>query len=235
MSVATGFICTSSLACCLLGEPPDHIFGVSSRREDGREDLQNLPVCEDQGQTLYEGHSFGPERGKIEGPHELQVIVAQQGERKMQPRCRLALVHSRLGAQAEDSCSQTSQLGVVVAEGARLGCASAGAGDLVPPSRQVPVGPPGERVAVHDRGTSEGREVDTLTRGRGQGHGRKPHAWQVVAGAVVFWLGQAIWELVDVGAFQARSRVMAALWPPTPRLAQRAACRSGTSRGSSTM
>src|SRR5215213_3935279 len=123
----------------------------------------------------------------------------------------------------------------MVAEGARLGRAAASTGDLVPSLRQGPVRPPCERVAVHDRDTREGGNADALTRGRCKGHGWKPHPWQVVAGAVVLRLGQTLGDLVDVCAFQACSRTMAALWPPTPRLAQRTASRSGASRGSSTM
>src|SRR5215212_4586920 len=122
----------------------------------------------------------------------------------------------------------------MVAEGARLGRAAVGAGDFVPHPRQVSVRPPRKRVAVHHRGTREGREGDVVARGRGQGNGWKLHTWQVVAGSVVLWLGQALGNLVDVRAFQVRSRAMATLWPPTPRLAQRADSRSGVSRGSST-
>src|SRR5919107_6088287 len=128
----------------------------------------------------------------------------------------------------------------MVAEGALLGGAATSAGDVVPPRWQILVRPPRKRVAVNDGSPRQGREIHSISRRGCQGYGRHPHAWQVVAGAVVFRLGQALCHLVYVlwsvhAAPQARSRTTAALWPPTPRLAQRAASRSGASRGSSTM
>src|SRR3712207_2900063 len=150
----------------------------------------------------------------------------------MKPLRSLPLVGRGLGAQAEDPRAEVPHLGVVVAKGAGLWRAAAGAGDLIPPPGQFPVRPPRKRVAVHHGGAGRRGEVDLVVGSRPQGYGRKVQTGQVVAGAVVRRLGQALWHRVDVA--HARSRDTATLWPPTPRLAQRAARRSGTSRGSST-
>src|ERR687897_1424230 len=86
----------------------------------------------------------------------------------------------------------------MVPEGARLGGAATSAGDVVPPRWQVLVRPPRKRVAVNDGRPRQRREIHGISRRGHQGHGRHPHAWQVVAGAVVYRLGEAPWYVVYV-------------------------------------
>ena len=112
------------------------------------------------GQPLRQHGALDLEGRQPERPREVQVLVAQEREGEVQPLGGLPLVFRALRAQAEDARPEPVELIVVVAEGARLGCAAAGAGDPVPAFREIPARPAHHRVAVHDRQARKRREVD---------------------------------------------------------------------------
>src|SRR5918997_7138546 len=103
----------------------------------------------------------------------------------MEPPGRFALVLGVLRAEPEHPGTQSLELRVVVAEGARLRRTAAGARDLVPAPRQVATGPARHRVAVEEGSPREGRKVYGLSRRRCQGDRGEAHPLQVVRGPVV--------------------------------------------------
>src|SRR6185312_2696383 len=142
------------------------------------------------------------EGGEAEGLDQLEMIVTQQLEGEMQPFDGFLLILRVLRAEAEDSSPEGFQLGVVVAEGAGLGGAAAGSGDVVPAGEGIAVGTAGVRVEVDDGTAREGREVHLTPGRRGQRNRGEAQAREVVAGAVVQWnresLGQGV-EIVAAG------------------------------------
>jgi hypothetical protein len=110
----------------------------------------------------------------------------------------LLLASSVLGAETEDAGAVGAQLGVVIAEGARLRRAATGAGDIVPAGRDLLVWPAGSGVSVDNgpprqRGKVHGRAVCRREWDRRQRQSR-----QVGAGAVVGRNGEVDWEAVKV-------------------------------------
>jgi hypothetical protein len=60
----------------------------------------------------------------------------------------LALVVASLSTEPEDLRSKLTDLGVMVAESTRLGCAATRTGNLVPTGRKRNTGTPGKRIGV---------------------------------------------------------------------------------------
>ena len=143
--------------------------------------------------------------------------------RAVEPLGELALVVGVLGREPEHGArAGREQVGVVVAKGARLGRAAAGAGDQVPVVGQQRLArAPGPRVGVDDRAARRARRARRLEPSvAASSTGGSARAREVVGGAVV--------DRAPAGRREAcRGR------SPTPIL-ESAACSPSASSGSST-
>ena len=181
-------------------EPGEDVCRVAVGREDGVEGLRDLPVADDQGDALVEGHPGDLEGRQFQCCRQLELRIAQQREPEMDALGELGLVSLRLSAQAQNHRAALRELPVQVAEGAALRCAAARAGNQVPAWGERLARLAGSRIDEQDSGPggAEPRQVDRPTRGRVQGQGRQGAAGEVVARTVVLGDRQVVGEGVDV-------------------------------------
>ena len=115
----------------------------------------------------------------------------------------LDLVLERLRREARDDRTESTELVGVVAERARLGCAAARAGKLVPAGERFDAGLSRARVDVeHSELGAELGEVDRSLR-RVEHERRDAGAREVIGGAVILRLGQVRREHVWIVALHA--------------------------------
>ena len=138
-------------------EAGERLLGVSVRWEDGIDDAFNRAVTQEQGEALEQRDAVDLKGGEAEHGCELKPLVRKQRVGQVQPLGGFLLVGSVLGGEAEEPRAGRGKAGVLVAEGARLRSAAAGAGNRIP------------RVVAAGRGLAgDGRYAGRRTPPRGR-------------------------------------------------------------------
>jgi hypothetical protein len=112
-------------------QPREHLLGITVRRENRVEDVLDPGVADYQRVAPVEGQALVGERRQAQGCRQLEALVAQDRERQLKTLDHLALVGAVLGRESENSHAGGLELAVVIAIGARLGRATAGAGSPI--------------------------------------------------------------------------------------------------------
>ena len=160
-------------------------------REHRVEDLLDVLPREDQREPLHEGHPLDVERRQPQRVHEGEIGVAEHLEGHVQPLDHLLLIFGGLRTEAEHLGAELLQVLVVIAKGARLRRAAAGAGNRVPSGQEGLARHSRARVAVDDDARRRHRrEVDPAVAGRPELDLRHGQAGQMFARAVVDGHGQ---------------------------------------------
>jgi len=119
----------------MVTNPSNHCLSVSVRWKHRIDAVQNASLPDDERETLEQTHALHLEPRQLETRRELAGRVTQQLERQVQPAHRLALIVRGLGAQAVNDRAKLLQVPMMVAIGARLRGATAGARYRVPTRR----------------------------------------------------------------------------------------------------
>ena len=184
---------------------------VPVRRKHRIEDLDDPARAGDQRQPPVERQPFDVEGRQPGIAGEVEPLVADDRKRHPVALGELELVLEALRAHAGDAHAQFGQLGVVVAEAARLRRAAARPGNLVPARQRSVSGPTRARIDVEHL---EVADVDGAL-GRRQHEIRQLGAREVVGSAVVDGnrqvLGQDI-RIVDGHAASARRFAARRTW-----------------------
>src|SRR5438046_3137229 len=95
--------------------PGNHRLGVFVRRKHRIDAVQNAPLADDEGEALEQTHALNLEPRQPQSRGELACGVTQQRKRQLEPVHRLALILSRLRAQAVNLRAKTLQLLMMIA------------------------------------------------------------------------------------------------------------------------
>src|SRR3954471_1091287 len=103
-------------------EPTDHFGSAFVRREHRIKHMFHPSTAKDQSQALHQSHSADFKCRQAHGLAEFKLCIAQNLKWQMQPLRHLALVFTRLSAQAEYGGVQGCYFAMMIAEAAGLRC-----------------------------------------------------------------------------------------------------------------
>jgi hypothetical protein len=104
-------------------EPTHDLIGALVWRKHWIEEVLYSPASDDQCQALHEPHPVHFKCRQAQLIAQLELIIAQDIEREVEPAGHLTLIFGRLSAHAEHIGLEPRQVLMMIPEAARLGSA----------------------------------------------------------------------------------------------------------------